>query len=172
MESISFLNILLNSSIISIVALLLGYYFNRQLAKMKNELGIEEKFIQRKVVVYPNFSEPVYRIRNLLRDFVIDFQLTSELLTRFNIQKDKLVEALFSYRLDLDQNDFDIIHAFKNKSLYALQLIEDLEYYIKKKDQVNINDTKIKIENLYKDIEQGYITIADKLSFSKLKKAE
>ena len=67
----------------------------------------------------------------------------------------------------MKDRDFKIIHTYKNKCTYLLQLLEDFKFYTNRKNSEKINETRQKLLNLYDEMDAAYMTIADNLSFSK-----
>ncbi len=159
-------NLVLNSAL-AVIVLFFGFLFNRKLESIKSLFQIKEKLLLRKIEVYPKFIGPVYRLRNLLRDFTIDFQIDGDIDRSAEKQLKILRDTLIDYRLDLKDRDFRIIHTYKNKCTYLLQLLEDFKFYTNRKNREKINETRQKLFNLYEEMDSAYMTIADNLSFSK-----
>lgn len=168
--------ILVHTLITSVVGGLISFFLDYRINTLKKLIELKGKIVDIRISAYPTIIKPIYRFRNLSMEFVekkrnaIDITEVERIESQINTTIEKIKEVLLDFRLHLQDDDFTLVHTFKNRSVYYNQLFKDYKKYFTDKDDEKAKSTFQDLIKLNQEIEDRYKEIADKLSFEKLAK--
>lgn len=141
----------------------LEFYFNTRLERLKSELEIQidinQKFLERRLELYPKIVESIYRVRNQLRENCkFNSNSIDQNLVFVRLSKE-YSELIYQARLDLERDKiFNTLHSLKSQIILAENLSLDLIHFKtrKKKDSKKINISLEKMKKVYSKIDRQY----------------
>jgi hypothetical protein len=159
------INFVASGIICSIFAYLLrrniAHHYDKKLESFKAELSIaakvREKLLTKKLDIYPALSALVYKTRNLARD-ILERKDAGNLFELIENEFYSLENALYQYRLEIEEDDFALLHKYKN--LLRSYISVGKKVYEKKSNSLFTPDH---LSEMYNDINTLYQTIIEKL---------